>query len=355
MQGIGLVDVIEGLSRLESQKLSVYPQQCVRSRHRKAQCTLCADACPEKVFKWDDSIKIDAHKCTGCGVCTSVCPTGALEAHNPSNEEILEQIKELPITSSTLTFVCPSVESEGGNAAIQVSCLGRVDESLILGAVALGIQNIVLNERECANCPKKSGHTIAQRAVSESIKILQTCGNSARVEFVTTSDFLNQPSQKKKPTLSTNKVHNSTQELNPTQTTQKGELPVRLPAKKQILKSSLQNIVDLNNLSELNSELWATIKINENCTGCQMCAFFCPTGALKKTMEEGKPAIVFNQTDCTNCHLCLDICYTNSIELSTQVDLCNVVNHKSEILWSNIQTSSPQEKMKRLRMFNLKP
>ena len=82
-----------------------------------------------------------------------------------------------------------------------------------------------------------------------------------------------------------------------------------------------------------------------------MCAFFCPLGALVKIEEGGKPGLAFKHAYCTNCQLCREICYTESIELGTRIDLNKVISQATEVVWSNTQTSSHAEKIKRLRMF----
>ena len=46
MPEAGPGEIAELLARLSGRALNVYPHQCVRARHKKARCSLCADACP---------------------------------------------------------------------------------------------------------------------------------------------------------------------------------------------------------------------------------------------------------------------------------------------------------------------
>jgi ferredoxin len=79
-----------------------------------------------------------------------------------------------------------------------------------------------------------------------------------------------------------------------------------------------------------------------------MCAFFCPTGALSKIEENGKPGVAFTNALCTNCRLCLETCYKGAIDLVPRVDLDKVIDCVGSIVWLNQQTALPEEKTRRL-------
>jgi formate hydrogenlyase subunit 6/NADH:ubiquinone oxidoreductase subunit I len=78
--------------------------------------------------------------------------------------------------------------------------------------------------------------------------------------------------------------------------------------------------------------LWAQFELKEGCTGCQMCAFFCPTGALSKIEEDGKAGVTFRISHCTNCRLCQDICYKEVVALSSDFDLSKVLDDAVDTL-----------------------
>jgi Pyruvate/2-oxoacid:ferredoxin oxidoreductase delta subunit len=180
---------------------------------------------------------------------------------------------------------------------------------------------------------------------------LEACGISSRVEFVDRSDLLDQPAHIKEQTTGTHSENVPGEPAQAIKPMEKGELPVRVPEKTQLLLSSLKRISDQDIKRELDTNLWATVSIKESCTGCQMCAFFCPTGALARFEEDGKPGLTFSYAVCTDCGLCREICYTTSIELAARVDLAKVIAEAKEIVWSNTQTCSREEKLRRLRTF----
>ena len=351
MPEIGLVEISDALAGLVSQGLRVYPHQCVRFRHRKAQCTLCADHCPEGAIAWGESAQVDAQKCTSCGLCAAVCPTGVFEASSPSNTQLVREIDELAKVTSTIAFACPQVAGGEACGVIRVSCLGRLDASILVGAAASGIRHVQLVDKECERCPGNIGHTVAEQAVAASNELLQACGSVSHVEFIDRSDLLDQPAHIKEQTTGTRSENVPGEPAQAIKPMEKGELPARVPGKRQLLVSSLKRISGQESERELDTNLWAAVSIKESCTGCQMCAFFCPTGALVKFVEDDKPGLTFKYAECTNCRLCREICYTASIELAAHVDLTKVIAEASEIVWSNMQTCSREEKLRRLRMF----
>ena len=231
MTELGLIDIADALGHLESEKLRVYPLQCVRLRHRKSQCTLCADHCPTGAIIWGNSVQINVDKCIECGLCAAVCPTGVFEASNPSNQELLAQINELAKITSTIAFVCPSVTGNDASGVIRVPCLGRLDASILVGAAAAGILQVDLVDSACTRCPDRIGHVVAEQAIAKSNALLQACGTAPLVAFKSWSDLLDQPAPKTKQINHTfedshDEIHHAANQL------PKGTLPVRVPVKK---------------------------------------------------------------------------------------------------------------------------
>lgn len=55
-----------------------------------------------------------------------------------------------------------------------------------------------------------------------------------------------------------------------------------------------------------------TYSINDNCTGCVLCAKNCPTGAIS---GESKKIHTINQDDCIKCGICLESCKYSAVEV----------------------------------------
>jgi len=386
MLGLGLDQLVDVLTRLESRAIRVYPRQCAKLRHRRSTCTLCADYCPVQAITWGESLQVDPDKCTGCGICAAVCPTGALEAQNPTNVELLTRIQGLAKEGASTAFACPKyLEARGGDANrfLQVNCLGRLDESVLVGAVSLGAQTIWLLDGACQECPYAAGRTVAEQALQRANALLQACGVPQRIfigpqvplgprtaprpsapEGISRRDFftlLTRQAVKTTVVAVDSVLGGQGAQDEEKQPPKKGELPVRLPAKRRLILAALRRLgkpvvasfTGGGPFGPAQGELWAQFGFQEACTGCQMCAFFCPTGALSKVEEGGKVGVAFRISQCTNCRLCQDICYKEAVVLSSAVDLSQVFDDAVDVLLmrdvdATPWLASPEEKLKRL-------
>ncbi len=328
--------------------LCVHPLQCVRSRHQKAECNLCTDNCPTGAINLIGPAEIDADMCIECGLCAAVCPTGVFESSGPANAELMAWIEELARTTATIAFACPRFPEGDAPGVIRVPCLGRLDASVLVGAAAAGIHRIEFMDSECLGCPYEIGHSIAEQACTESNVLLQAFGIIPCITFVSENSLLEKSTSNSTQIVRVAVPACSESAHETEMLIKKGELPVLLPAKRLLLLSSLSRLAKPAGNLSVDTKLWAAVTIEENCTGCQMCAFFCPAGALVKVEENGTPGLAFTLAKCVNCRLCLEICYMASIKLATCVEMDKVIAQASEVVWSNTQMSSYEEKLKRL-------
>ncbi len=378
---MGLGKIADALSRLESHAISVHARQCVRLRHRKATCSRCADACPTHAISWDGSLDIALDKCSGCGLCAAVCPSGALEAIVPTHEKLGELIETRVKEPAPIAFACPRYLGKEGDRThtISVSCVGRLDESLLIHAVAAGAKSVWLADGVCAECPTKIGQAIAAQSVQTANKLLQAWNVRPRIELISDlpaetqtpiheiapagsmsrREFFKRLAPKKSAGQATQASSVASDTHAPgkpgpadADEPKKGAPPIRLPRKQRMLLSALQRL-GKPAVTEIESSLWAQFAFQESCTGCQMCAFFCPTGALTKIEQEGQVGVAFRLAYCTNCGLCQAVCYRNAVTLSCTVDLSKVFENRTDTYLmqpagARGQPGCPQEKFKRL-------
>jgi ferredoxin len=362
------VDIMAGL---ESRVIRVHPRQCSRIRHRRSMCTLCTDYCPAQAITWGEALQVDPDKCTGCGICAAVCPTGALEAQAPTNVELLVQIQELVKQRSAIAFACPRYlesRNEDSGRFIPVNCLGRLDESILVGAVSLGAEAVWLVEGACDGCPyavavpahgspsgkhSQEGRAVAAQAAQRANELLQVFGVEQRIlvgpglseglgtvalrpaasETLSRRAFFSLLTRKTTGAVATaatitvdSILGSQGVQTEEDQAPNKGELPVHLPTKRRLLLAALRRmgkpaVADF----EVHGGLWAQFEFKESCTGCQMCAFFCPTGALCKIEKDGQAGVAFRTSRCTHCRLCQDICYKEAVDLSSVVAMSKVL------------------------------
>jgi Pyruvate/2-oxoacid:ferredoxin oxidoreductase delta subunit len=358
--------LLKALEALDSKNLHVNPMQCSRFRHQLSKCQLCTNYCPTGAISWDESLDIDVDKCTGCGICANVCPNGVFEANNPSNDSLLSRAATSLKSSNQIAFVCSKHQHKAdpsivpaGNILI-VPCLGRIDESLLVGCVSLGAKSVRLVNGLCHNCEFKAWEII-QQTVATANKILSIFNIQEKLLFsadmpgwginkgnAAPGSSLDLPSEQysrrdffKAMTRGTKRAAilaaGSIIERNSDNSKvdiRKSGLPFYLPRKRTLL---LESITKLRkpisySLSAKKLPLWQ-LKIDDACTGCGMCAYFCPTGALKKTEDDGKIAITFQLSHCTGCNLCQEICYKRAISVATDISTEKLLSDQKEILF----------------------
>ncbi len=375
--GFGLDRVADMLKHLQSPTLAVHRRQCTRVRHRRSTCARCADACPTHAITRQGSLQVEWPKCNDCGICATVCPTGALEAQAPTNAELVERINRHVAVNEAVAFACSrflDTTHASSARAIQVQCLGRLDESILFATVAGGAQPVTLLDGACADCPHAIGRSIAERVVQRTNALLAAFGSSRPIVFderrlalaeplpnsSTTSDSLSRRAffdclrreAVKATAVTVNSVLSG--QVTPADMDERlprGELPTRVPAKHGLLLTALRKIGEPA-MTEWSDGIWAQYGITGKCDGCQMCAFFCPTGALTKIEQEGKLGVAFNLALCIDCRLCQEICYLDAVTLAPMLDLDNVVKDEVETFLmadaaSSVWKLSPEERLKR--------
>ncbi len=83
------------------------------------------------------------------------------------------------------------------------------------------------------------------------------------------------------------------------------------------------------------------LTIDTSCIACGMCAFFCPTGALKKLEKDGQKLLTFQPGHCTRCNLCRDICYRRAIRILPDLAPQKLLAVEPETLFTTPSTPAP--------------
>jgi Fe-S-cluster-containing hydrogenase component 2 len=178
--------VVGVLTGMQSGAVTVRQARCAVVRNRNARCLKCADACTSGCISVvDGALVVDASKCVGCGTCATVCPTCALEAHNPNDAQLFAECLEARVGGSVVIAcapVCKALEGllEPGRTA-RVVCLGRVDESLAAQLAAKGVDDIHLLRGECDRCAQHPGLDCALMVADSANALLSAWGSSAHV------------------------------------------------------------------------------------------------------------------------------------------------------------------------------
>lgn len=174
-------------------------------------CSLCAQQCPRGVplmieqasdseaESGDDKIlfkaAIDTLNCHACGVCQSLCPSGATELNFLSNNQLWAEIEAVlhdagPEYPITLCFYCEEcavstidivgtrrMEYSANTRFISVPCAGRVSILDILKAFENGASTVMIAACETDRCHVGgTGNEIAQVQIDVAHDILDAIG-----------------------------------------------------------------------------------------------------------------------------------------------------------------------------------
>lgn len=178
------------LEQLQSADITVHQGRCAIVRNRNATCMKCADVCTSGCISYDDNeLVIEPERCIGCGTCATVCPTCALEAHRPNDAELLQACRAAAdVADGQVVIACDQLLAAADGLydpekVVGVTCLGRVEESLLVTLAALGVRRVSLVQARCAQCEHVSGFEMARVVCDTASALLATWNNDMRIDL----------------------------------------------------------------------------------------------------------------------------------------------------------------------------
>jgi ferredoxin len=360
--------VIELLERLQSTNLVIYQERCVVVRNRNSSCRRCSAACASGAIAIvDNTLSVTADLCIGCGTCASVCPTAAIEATNPDDNQLLRSaVRLLREQAAEPVFACSQVhdQKKGGYdrvKVIEVACLGRIEETELVALLAAGADRVYLVSGDCQHCENKNGAQ-AIALIQETLATLLALWGSKNPVLLTDElpetvlvgkgggkledsasglsrrDFFRQIKHGAQSAAASAAASTVLDDPNQpdittriTKVLRDGSLPHFIPSRRERLLNYLDALgsPDVTALRSgyINSRLWGHVTIDvDSCNSCRMCATFCPTGALSRFEDsDGATGLEHYPADCVQCRLCEDACAPKALELSTRVPVRQIV------------------------------
>jgi coenzyme F420-reducing hydrogenase delta subunit len=155
-------------------------------------CLICSSVCPYEAIRRDPAsgkMLLETDRCEACALCYSACPAEAIEVvyyDMNSLAEYLERAKH-EYQSDSLVIMCQgcapdfsSIERMFGISKfipLSVPCVGRVPQELFLKAIAaMGIRRIYTLACEEGYCRFEKGNSIAERRILASNLLLEQLG-----------------------------------------------------------------------------------------------------------------------------------------------------------------------------------
>ncbi|GAA5336089.1 MULTISPECIES: 4Fe-4S binding protein [Thermus] len=266
--------------------------RCLLYKNSVGGCDRCYQACPKGAVRLEGwRVELDEVLCTGCGLCTGVCPGLALEYPLGAIQEALIRGKG--------QLRCSKAEGKGE----EVLCLGRLTPGLLAEAGSR-FGRVVLARGDCARCPI-GGPSVPEhlRRMAEEAQryfpvVVEVREGELPGEKVGRRELFQALLGSAKRTAA---------DLVP-------ELPLpQAPEEEKGLPAELR--LRLLAASRAEAVAWPSIRVEEGCTLCPVCTNVCPTGAVYRVREGEEYVLRLRVEACTGCGACVESCPPQVIRL----------------------------------------
>jgi ferredoxin len=320
-----VAEMMDMTGDFEKPKYFAYKERlCAHSRNKLVGCTACIDICSAKAISSDgDRVKVNPYLCAGCGACSTVCPSGAMNYAYPSASHTGSRIKAAlrayveaggqdPVLLLHSEGAAPLIDAVANDAASGVP--GRVIPFALHHTASTGIDVWL-----AALCYGAAGITVLMTD-AEAPQYAQALETQMQVAQ-TVLDGLGYAG----PHFQLLRVASAQELAVALQRAPRGEVPAQ-PAtfnlaqdKRNTLDYTLDHLLRHARLQPetvalpVGAPFGAIVVNKQTCSLCMSCVGACPTSAVMDTPNA--PQLRFVEQNCVQCGLCATTCPENAITL----------------------------------------
>jgi len=272
--------------------------RCLLYKNSVGGCDKCYQACPKGAVRLEGwRVELDEVLCTGCGLCTGVCPGLALEYPLGAIQEALIRGKG--------KLRCSQAEGKGE----EVLCLGHLTPGLLAEAGSR-FGKVVLARGNCAGCKiggaSVPGHLarMAEEARRYHPVEVEVVEGALPGEPVARRELFQALLGSAKRTAADLLPELSLPGLEAPSPEAEGERP--LPPELRLRRLAA---------GRASEARWPRIRVEEGCTLCPVCTNVCPTEAVRRVREGEEYALYLRVEACTGCGACVESCPPQVIRL----------------------------------------
>jgi ferredoxin len=292
----------------------LHPGRCLRGRFARSACRRCADACAKNAIDCTEGLPVvRAAACTGCALCQSACPSGALGEPDALNR-LLDALGDRPQP----VIGC---SQPGVRAHARIPCLGLLDPEALLALAILFPGGLTFDLTRCAACPNAAVVPVLRRQLTSLAALpdfpagrLRLAETEAELGFredaLSRREFFTFFRKRSAAAAGT-----ALRQLQPPLPESYGAK--RLPAGRRLLLRALP-LLPLPLRSAAAEQFFPIIVFGPECSRCTACVGICPTGALA-TSADDPPHPVFEPSFCTGCAACTEFCRRQASALLMQI------------------------------------
>lgn len=290
------------------------PAICAHARSGQAGCSRCIDACPAvAIISIGEQVEVNPNLCQGGGICTAVCPTGAMRYAYPSAGDVAERVRLMLRTYREAGGSDPVIifAAEGDAAQlpptapnqllIVVEELASVGHELWLAAIAWGARCVLLVDG--GSVPSR-----ARAALDEQIEFSHAIlhGLGFATQALCPIDTRSAPAA-----------------CVPVDGLPEPAHFVATDDKRQLATLALDHLWEHSAGRPEHFPLsvgapYGSITVDpEKCTLCMGCTSVCPARALSAGDEI--PRLVFHEANCVQCGICANACPEAAIVLQPRL------------------------------------
>ncbi len=261
--------------------LQIDPSRCLRIRFSDSTCDRCRATCPTAALSLKDGLIINQEQCSGCLLCTTVCPSGALEQQTDF-QTIVPQLSKVP---EPVLGCCRTREQ----AHAWLSCLGGLAEEHLLTLCHSLSGTLTLNLVHCNDCPNRSMLAVLKERLQRMTASGLTTGGCNLVTATAQTELQYQPESVDRRSFFTSFRNSLFQAA--ADVMQTSAKPVersssygdkRLPQRRELLNRTRSSLPEERQAAAVK-QFDHSIRFSTACSACQGCVAICPTGALVST------------------------------------------------------------------------
>lgn len=290
-------------------KLRVAPGKCLHGRYKDYPGRPCLDICPKRAITLNP-LEIDYGLCDDCGICASVCPSGALSVKESFLKEIFRQT--ISGDGTELKIRC----SRAGGPCAVVACLAVLDYAFFADLCIRGT-NLRLLSGNCESCRMASGGDIIRSNVNTANNLLLLYERNERVILAESADRqdLENGSRRAMFRGMGRTISRFIPELDETG---HDSDPGPVPARRQRSVKIIEGLEGGQRRTAPDMPIPFTGKEIDAarcdiCDGLPRCVSLCPTDALEFYADRGGAAITFTASRCIGCNLCQAACHKDAV------------------------------------------
>jgi len=248
-------------------------------------CNRCQEICPQNAIH---NREIDREKCNDCGLCTAVCPTGAIQSSSDYDND-LSAVKSL----TPQVLMCKKVSSNA------MPCLGAINRRLLW---ALAEKNpLAIDSSRCANC-NQAVHNWLKQEITACNEALLSAGK-APIKLVRVKSTTTPPPKVARRSFFRSLFHAAS------------DTATEIAQAQTERQFAFDPVIWLTKQDITPCQLFPGLDLRPSCTACGLCTMLCPEKALYLNDTGTGKKLHFDPLKCTDCSLCVNNCPQGSLKL----------------------------------------